>query len=88
MKYIGFDISTRKMSNIELYDTETEMMNSVSRDIQPLRMTYDAFDFQFDYLLEITDEQYKKFLNNGMPNEYINDYMYFMRTNNFYQYLI
>ena len=88
MKYIGFDISNRKMSNIELYDTETEMMNSISRDIRPLRMTYDAFNFQFDYLLEITDEQYKKYLINGISAKYTEDYMFFLKDNNFYQYLI
>ena len=70
MKYIGFDINTKKMSNIELYDTETEIMDSISRDIQSLRMTFDAFDFQFDYLLEITDEQYNYFLIDALLNKF------------------
>lgn len=88
MKYIGFDVSARKMSNIELYDTETEIMDSISRDIQSLQMTFDAFDFQFDYLLEITDEQYKKYLRDGISPKYTEDYMFFLKDNNFYQYLI
>lgn len=86
MKYIGFDINNSKMTNIELYDRETEIMTSISREIQPLQMTFDAFDFQFDYLLEITDEQYRNFLNNGVPNT--DNYINFMRNNNFYQYMI
>ena len=49
-------------------------------------MTFDTFDFQFDYLLEITDEQYRNFLNNGVPNT--DNYINFMRNNNFYQYMI
>jgi hypothetical protein len=86
MKYIGFDISNSKMTNIELYDRETEIMTSISRGIQPLQMTFDAFDFQFDYLLEITDEQYHNFLNNGIPHT--DNYKRFMQNNNFYQYMI
>lgn len=86
MKYIGFDISNLKMKNIELYDSKTEMMISMSREIQPLQMTFDAFDFQFDYLLEITDEQYDIFLENGIPHT--DNYKCFMQNNNFYQYLI
>ena len=88
MKYVGFDVSNSKMMNIELYDTETEIMNSMSKEIQPLQMTFNAFYFQFDYLLEITDNEYKNYLKDGISTKYVNDYMLFLKDNNHYHYLI
>jgi hypothetical protein len=89
MKYIAFDVFpvSREMKNIEIYDTKTKIMNSISdKKAPPLKLEFSVFNYDFSYIIEITDELYDDFRKFKMINTF--DYRMFFHHYNLYEQLI
>ena len=87
MKYIGFDLKLpkRKTETIDLYDDESLILIDLLGRTEPFKIEFDCFNFDYDILIKITDEQYNYFLTHG-TNE--TDYRSFIENYNFHEYLI
>lgn len=89
MKYIGFDVftSSKEMKNIEVYDSETKIMYSVSdRSVPPIELEFSVFNYDFSYMIQITDELYNDFKKYKIINTF--DYEIFFHHYDLYEQLI
>ena len=88
MKYICFDIKLPKLksSDIHLYDDETLFLTDLFKKHKPFKIESECFNFGFDNLKKITDEQYYFFLKHGIKDTH--DYESFAKKYNFYEWLI
>ena len=89
MKYIAFDIFpiSKEMKNIEIYDTETKIMHSISdRKAPPIELDFSVFNYDFSYIIEISDNQYNDFRKFKMIN--IFDYEMFFHYYDLHEQLI
>ena len=89
MKYIAFDIflPSKEMKNIEIYDTETRIMHSISdRKAPPIELDFSVFNYDFSYIIQISDEIYGEFRKFKMINTF--DYEIFFNHYNLYEQLI
>ena len=91
MKFIAFDIENGRIINTEVYDDENNIMVSImdkNKDRLEIKMSFENFDFEFDYLLRISDNFYNKVLKMGLSKKEENNFLYFLEKNNFYEHLI
>jgi hypothetical protein len=89
MKYIAFDIflPSKEMKNIEIYDSNTKIMRSVSdRKAPPMELDFSVFNYDFSYIMIITDELYNNFKQFKIINTF--DYEMFFHHYNLYEQLI
>jgi hypothetical protein len=59
-----------------------------NKDRLEIKMSFENFDFEFDYLLRISDNFYNKVLKMGLSRKEENNFLYFLEKNNFYEHLI
>jgi hypothetical protein len=89
VKYIAFDIFpiSKEMKNIEIYDTETKIMHSISdRKAPPIELDFSVFNYDFSYIIEISDNQYNDFRKFKMINTF--DYEMFFYHYDLHEQLI
>jgi hypothetical protein len=89
MKYIAFDIFLpyMEMKNIEIYDSDTKIMHSVSdRKAPPMELDFSVFNYDFSYIIIITDKLYDDFKQYKIINTF--DYRIFFHHYNLYEELI
>ena len=88
MKYIGFDLKLpkRKTDGIDLYDDESLILTDLFGKSKPFKIEFECFNFGYDRLIVITDEQYNYFLTHGLEEKI--DYYSFIEKYNFYEHLI
>ena len=89
MKYVAFDVfpPSKEMKNIEIYDTETRIMHSISdRSAPPLELEFSVFNYDFNYIIEISNWMYEDFKKFKMINTF--DYRIFFHHYDLYEHLI
>lgn len=87
MKYIAFDLNLPKKETkrIDLYDDESLILTDIFEKNKTLKIEFECFDFGYDRLILITDEEYDYFLKHDIHET---DYYSFIEKYNFYEYLI